>query len=214
MKRIGIVAGGPLEALPNMKSYLDSIDIWIGCDQGAKYLMDLGIPVDVAIGDFDSINDEDKEALKKYATNFMDFPPEKDATDVEMAIEKAIDLRATSLSLFGLTGGRLDHELSAIFLMETLKDYSFPVTMIDRKNKISLYTSGDYVLAKDAAYTYISFLSLTERVRGLSLTNFRYPLEKTDIKRSSSLTLSNELSYREGYFSFDEGILLVIRSRD
>ena len=63
---------------------------------------------------------------------------------------------------------------------------------------------------------YISFLPLTEKVRGVSLRGFRYELEGVDMYFGDSLGVSNELA--EGSESasveFSEGIMIAVESGD
>ena len=62
--------------------------------------------------------------------------------------------------------------------------------------------------------TYISFLPLTEDVRGITLRGFKYPLTDRDISIGTSLCISNELEQEEASITFREGVVVVVESRD
>lgn len=213
-KRVGIVAGGPQSLLVDLSDYQDQIDYWIGCDRGALYLLENDLPIDLAVGDFDSVNQAEFKQIEAYAKKMNTYPVEKDFTDLELAINEAKKLDVNELFIFGVTGGRLDHELTAIFMLEKLIDEPFDVKVIDQFNQLAAYHPGKYQLERSDRYPNISFISLTKQVTGLNLINFYYPLTGAIIKRGDSLTISNYLIEQTGHFSFDSGILIVIKSGD
>jgi len=110
---------------------------------------------------------------------------EKDETDTELALRDALLMGCTEADVLGATGGRLDHEISNIHLMAQGKKRGLKVNIFDRKNKISLLDSEfekRTEFFKDSLYgTYVSFLPLTETVRGITLMGFKYPLFEKDI---------------------------------
>lgn len=212
LTRIGIVAGGPNELLVNLADY--QVDYWIGCDRGALYVLENGIKLNLAIGDFDSVDETEFERIKSSAEVIKVHPIEKDLTDLELAINEALEFGVIDLFLFGVTGGRKDHELSSLYLLERLVDKQIKARIVDRQNMISIYHPGRYSICQSLLYPKISFLPLTKQVTGLSLTHFYYPLTDRTIKRGDSLTLSNHLIRQTGYFLFDAGILIVIKSSE
>jgi|SRR5699024_3330538 len=214
VKRIGIVAGGPQSLLADLSTYQAEIDYWIGCDRGSLYLLANHLPLDLAIGDFDSVDEKELKKIKTAAKQIQFHPVEKDLTDLELAINQAINIGAEELIIFGVSGGRKDHELAAIFLLEQLAREHVRSTIIDRQNIISFYLPGKHRISTDQKYNKVSFLALTEHVTGLTLTQFYYELKETTIRRGDSLTLSNHLIEQPGYFSFDSGILIVIKSSE
>lgn len=214
MRTIGIVGGGPLTHIPSLAAYASQIDYWIGADEGALFIVDQGVPLHTAIGDFDSISVEQKENLQNLSPHVIIYPEEKDETDLELAINHAMDLEPTSVLFFGVTGGRMDHSLINIQLLYTLQKQEIDAKIIDQQNEISLFTQGNHVVKHSETYPYISFIPMSEQVEGLFLTGFYYPLENRTITWGSSLCLSNKLLFKKGNFSFTSGILILIKSRD
>lgn len=49
--------------------------------------------------------------MQGKANVFRMYPSEKDQTDLEIALEQAYELAPKTIYIFGVTGGRLDHEL-------------------------------------------------------------------------------------------------------
>ncbi|MDY0396330.1 thiamine diphosphokinase [Virgibacillus halophilus] len=211
--KVGIVANGPATLLPDLSLY-DQIDVWIGADRGAFVLLEKGLDVDYAVGDFDSMDNAEKKAVKENAGIFKIYPSEKDETDLELAILEAMELRPDTVLLFGATGGRMDHTLVNIQILARFAENGIAAKLIDRTNTIELALPGSHTLTNDPEYPYISFIPMTPTVTGLTLQHFYYPLENETISFGSTLCVSNKLIANSGTFSIDEGIVLVIKSRD
>ncbi|WP_181348852.1 thiamine diphosphokinase [Thalassobacillus sp. CUG 92003] len=215
MKRIAIVGGGPKTDIPHLTLYKDDIDLWIGADRGAEVLVEHGIPIDVAVGDFDSITADSLQAVKQNAVTVEQYPAEKNETDLELAVKSAWDVAGEKqIVLFGVTGGRFDHSLSNVQLLYELVERGCRSVIVDVQNEIELFHPGTYSLEHKARFPYVSFVPISFNVHGLTLTGFRYPLTGHSVAFGSTLCISNKLISETGTFSFEEGILLLIRSRD
>lgn len=211
---VAIIGSGPTDYIPNLVSYQDEVDIWIGADHGALTLIDKGIPVHYAVGDFDSVTAKQKETIIDHAIDSDTYSQLKDETDLEIALQKAFEVKAKKIYLFGMTGGRLDHALINVQLLYTILNKNIQGIIIDQWNQVELMKPGTYTVFKNESYTYTSFIPFTESVKGISLTGFTYPLSKYDINWGSTRLISNELAANTASFSFEEGLLLFIQSRD
>ncbi|MGM8211797.1 thiamine diphosphokinase [Virgibacillus sp. W0430] len=214
MIRVGIVANGPNGLVPDIVTYKDKIDVWIGADGGAWTLIKNGIQVDYAIGDFDSITKKEKESIKKSVKTFALFPTEKDKTDLELAIDKAVELTSEKVYIFGATGGRLDHELINIQLLYSLAERNIKAVIVDKFNELELTFPGTHTVYNEGDFPTISFVPFSPTVEGLTLTGFYYPLNNKTISWGSTRCISNKLNAKSGTFYYEAGILLVIKSRD
>ncbi|SRR5690554_2086903 len=213
MAIIGIVAGGVKEEVPPLKSY-DEVNFWIGVDKGNTTLFEQGITPNVALGDFDSIDEHHKKEVFARVNEVKTFPEKKDETDLEIAIKEAIELAPSKVLIFQATGGRKDHEWVNILLLRHFAENEIDAWIINQQNELSLKMPGQYTLEKDDFFPYISFLSISETVSGLTLNGFKYNLSNEKIELGSSLTVSNEWNEKKGTYLFESGILLVIKSRD
>jgi thiamine pyrophosphokinase len=213
--KIRIVAGGPNHLIPELKNYdTSSGDLWIGVDRGTFILLEKGIKPDYAFGDFDSVSAAEKEIILKSDIVLNQYQSEKDQTDMELALQWAMDQNPEEILLFGATGGRLDHEMMNIQLLYRTISSNTDVKVVDIKNEISLKLPGRYTIEREGSYSYISFLAFQEEVKGITLKGFKYPLEKASFKMGSSLCISNELVNKSGTYSFDSGIILMVKSHD
>jgi thiamine pyrophosphokinase len=210
---INIVAGGPPNLIPEFTNNDEDI-FWVGVDRGTLFLLKHNIKPIIAFGDFDSITDTEFNEIKQGEINIKTFQAEKDFTDLELAINWAIQEQPTLIRLYGVTGGRLDHELINIQMLIKGLGTGIPIVIIDKQNEIQLMSPGEYKIQKDHLYPYISFLAVLETVECLSLEGFKYGLDNSTLKYGSSLCISNELNKSFGTYLFTKGILMMIRSRD
>ena len=212
---VHIMAGGPKKYIPELDSYSKEA-CWIGVDRGVIYLMEKSLPIYAAFGDFDSISEEELHVMEEKAGIIKRFKPEKDETDMELALLWAIKEGATVIRLFGATGGRLDHTIAnlQLLLREAIENKHIKVEIIDKQNNISVVQAGTHTVKENQDYKYISFFPYSTKIIGLTLEGFKYPLVRRNLPASSTLCISNELIRETGTFSFDEGILMVIRSCD
>ncbi|ETI66917.1 thiamine diphosphokinase [Neobacillus vireti] len=213
---INILAGGPEELLPELTDYAEENTVWVGVDRGVFHLLNREIMPEIAFGDFDSVSPEELEFIEKHVSNMQRYKPEKNETDMELALNWALAQEPTMIRMFGATGGRLDHLFANMhLLLNPLKEKN-PATvyLIDRHNIAFLKGPGSYTIEKMKTKKYISFVPLTLDVSGITLEGFKFPLKNRHISLGSTLCISNELISDYGTFSFSEGILIVIRSHD
>jgi thiamine pyrophosphokinase len=190
--------------------------MWVGVDRGVLTLIENGIQPQLAFGDFDSVTPEELSVIKGKVKELNRFKPEKDETDMELALNWALEQSPERIQLFGATGGRLDHLFANVQLLikPVLQKNPVQIEIIDRKNIVYIKSAGEYTIQKNKRFKYISFIPITMEVKGITLKDFKYPLANRTIPIGSTLCISNELNNDYGTFSFTEGILMVVRSKD
>ena len=214
---LAIMAGGPIDHIPEKEELknLPGDTKWIGIDRGVLTLFDYGIIPEMAVGDFDSVSEEEMQLIDQNVRFIKTAQPEKDETDMEIALSWATRQNPSSLYIFGATGKRQDHQFANIYLLlKVLEELPECQTEIrDRWNQISIYQPGTYSVYQ-SDFTYISFIPITGDIPSLSLIGFKYELKNRHISFGSTLCISNELIEPAGTFSFNNGILMMIRSKD
>ena len=192
-------------------------DLIIGVDRGALLLKEMGMKIDVAEGDFDSLQKNELRLIEQNVRDIRYSLPEKDLTDTEMAIRCAfIDYHVSYLTLFGATGGRLDHFLSNLFMVlkPEFNQFAEKIELIDQQNSIRFYNYGHHVIKKLSTYKYFGVIPLTA-VKNLTIAGAKYNL--TDFKGINPVSFSsNEFLSDKDHFnlSFKKGTVAVIQSRD
>lgn len=215
MTQVILAAGGPPELWPDIKNALFSSPVWVGVDRGTWHLLERGIIPHMAIGDFDSLTKEELETVERNVAAIHYAQPEKDFTDTELGVQKVFDTYPeASLKIIGATGGRLDHLLSNLWLPfnSELAPYTSQISILDRQNSLSYYLPGEYIVDKEEDKKYLAFVCLTE-VRDLTLYDAKYRLTNQYVPHPLSYA-SNEFIGKTARFSFSEGIVAVIQSKD
>jgi thiamine pyrophosphokinase len=216
MKRCLILTGGKLDT-DFARSFLEKEHFQkiIAVDGGLKAARELQIMPDVAVGDFDTAEPALLAFFRKQEHIIWDVHnPKKDDTDTELAIRRAIAMGCDETVLLGATGGRLDHLLGNIHLLFPCLQTGMNACIIDPQNKLYLIDTEHTFKRGELWGKYISFLPLTEEVKGITLTGFRYPLTDTDIQIGTSLCISNEVEEEEAKIAFEDGVLIVVESHD
>ncbi|MBU5266062.1 thiamine diphosphokinase [Virgibacillus proomii] len=213
MSVVAIVANGP-NWYPDFYHYQPIVDYWIGADRGALTLVEHDLTMEYAVGDFDSTTDEEKNVILNKAKYYQTYPAEKNETDLEIALMKAYELNPKIIYLFGVTGGRMDHALINVQLLYRIVSKGIRGIIVDKTNYIELTLPGKYTVKNDANYPIVSFIPFSSKVVGITLENFYYPLINATISWGSTLCISNKLIKNSGTFSYKEGILLLVKSRD
>ena len=210
-KRIVIFSGGTLGpwALREVKPG----DVLVGADRGALFLVRQQLVPDVAIGDFDSVSEDEKAEIRRVSRQFREFDPvDKDWTDTETAFDWALKQEPAEIVLMGALGTRFDHSLANIHLLRKGLDRGIPCKIIDAYNEIMLVDK--HLLLTKGNYSHVSLLPLTLKVTGITLKGFRYPLHNATLDLGESRGISNLLAGESGEIYVKEGILLVILSRE
>lgn len=212
-----IVTGGSIEDTFALKFLKENpCDLTIAADSGMEFFYRNGLVPDEIVGDFDSVKSGVLEFFKENNPNIKirKFQPEKDETDTELAIRTAIDADCKKIWLLGATGTRIDHVLGNIHLLGMAMERDCECIMLDSCNRIRMLNQGMTIRREEQYGDYISLFPFTPAVKGLTLRGFKYPLEKYELQCYHSLGVSNEISEEKAEISFEEGILLMVESKD
>ncbi|TYP72530.1 thiamine diphosphokinase [Paenibacillus methanolicus] len=210
-QRILIFTGGRLG--PWAIELVQPNDYLIGADSGAYFLAANGFAPDIAIGDFDSVTDEQFAAIQRCSRRVETCDPiDKDFTDTELAFRHALAMEPQEVILVGALGTRFDHSLANVHLLRGALGRNIRASIVDAHNRVQL-TERKLTLTA-GGYSHVSLLPLTPVVSGIDLHGFRYPLRDATLEIGQSLGISNILEADEGTVTIREGLLLVIESRD
>ncbi|SDQ06012.1 thiamine diphosphokinase [Carnobacterium viridans] len=215
MGHLAIMVGGPYERIPAIKNRQSKELIWIGVDRGALRLLEHGIVPKIALGDFDSVTKEELKTIKNEVADVRVYKAEKDETDTELAVRIAFDeFKPDSVSIYGATGGRMDHFLNNIFMVfqPKLLDHAAKIRLIDVQNTIMYFLPGSHTLSKEQDKKYLAFTCLSP-VEKLTIQDAKYRLADADFTHPISLA-SNEFISDTVNFSFISGMIAVIQSKD
>lgn len=178
----------------------------IGVDHGAVVCMQHQQSMVCAIGDFDSIDQHEYHQLQQMCETIK-LPEHKNETDTEAAIQYAISKGYQEIVLYGVLGGRKDHEMANMYLL-MYRDY--PLQIWDDYNRIRRIREGIYHIEKK--YSYLSFLPLEPSI--ISEQGVAYPLKYRELTNQDIYSISNEILDHEAIVEVHRGSLLMIESND
>ncbi len=184
-------------------------DISISADCGYKNAKKLGVSIDFAVGDFDS---GDKAELPREA-EIIEVPAEKDFTDTQLAVDVALEQGADFITIIGGLGGRLDHTLSNLAILEKLWSMGIRAMITDGKNR-ARYIERTSELVPKSLFKYLSLIAADENVKGVSLEGCKYPLKNAKLTRTNQFAVSNEILKNCALVSVKKGGLYIIESKD
>ena len=179
---------------------------YIGVDAGSLKILEKKLPLAFAVGDFDSMETQDFEQLKKHTVCYS-HPVQKDETDSELAIQLAYQKGYGPLTLWGSLSGRMDHTLANIRLLM----YRFPDLILqDETQKIICLKKGRHRLKNQ--YTHCSFFAIeTSKV---SFSGLLYELKEKEVYVEDIYMVSNSFVSEIAEVVVHSGSLICIQSNE
>lgn len=210
--RAVIVCSGRIEDYNKIKKYFKKNDFIIAADGGARHLRRMEIAPSILLGDFDSARSEDIQYYMNQEIEVFKFPVEKDMTDSELAIEKALESGASEIMFIGALGSRVDHSVANILLLKKLLDMGVKASIIDENNELYIVHS-DFSLPRKEDYK-LSLIPISDRVTGVCTEGLKYELNNATMVLGTTWGVSNEFEAETAYIKIGEGIMLVCLSKD
>ena len=195
----------------NITEHPKGDDLRIAADAGFLNAKRLGVRIDVALGDFDSLGEKQSE-IDENAEKIT-VPAEKDETDTQLAVNEALKRGADELVIIGGLDGRLDHTLSNLAILEAMADMRVHAVILNGQSRIRYIKSTSMLVAR-SGYKYLSILAADDTVKGVSLEGCKYPLENARLTRKFQYTVSNEIVGNCALISVKKGAIYVVESRD
>lgn len=211
-----IVSGGSIDDVLVLdllqKNHYDTV---IACDRGMEFFWRNGICPDLILGDFDSADERVLDFFRKRADVRMEqFPAQKDWTDTELAVRRALKLLPDRIDLTGATGSRMDHVLGNLQLLALGMESGVQILILDANNRIRLIDRSFSIKKNEQYGKFVSLIPHGGAVRGLTLRGMKYPLEGATLTPDISLGISNEIEDDEAEIAFTEGKLFVLETKD
>lgn len=203
-----IYVGGRV-APDNITEHPRAGDLTIAADSGLRNARLLGERVDIVLGDMDSLGDE---PLPDGAEQLL-FPPEKDLTDAQLAVEAAIARGADDIVIVGGLDGRLDHTLSLLGILEDMTRRGVHIIALSGDNRIRYINSTSTLLPR-SGYKYLSLIAAEGKVKGVSVEGCKYPLKNATVTSRLQFAVSNEIVENCALVSVRKGGMFIIESRD
>lgn len=208
MTKIALFAGGDL-------TYFEyDFDYFVGIDRGSLFLLKNGLSLDMAVGDFDSITEDELLYIKHYCSNIVSASAEKNDTDTELALKTIFkEFPEAQVTVFGAFGGRIDHMMSNIFLPSDtdLEPFMSQIKLKDEQNIVTYLPSGKNQVSRIEGMSYVSFMPESEST--LQISGAKYELNKSNYFKKKMYS-SNEFMTSPIEVELKDGYLIIIYSKD
>ena len=182
-------------------------DLLVCADGGIRHARACGLTPDLVVGDFDSGTQPD-------GVRVIRLRPEKDDSDLMCCAKAVMEQGADEIWLACASGGRLDHFLANLTLLEYLEQRGVHAELYDSRNRVTYHGGGEKRYRAETEYPYVGIIPLDAELTGVTLRGLKYELTDAVLSRSAVISISNEPVAEEYRIVIGQGRALVIQSRD
>ncbi len=201
-----IFANGRLNNGPAIYKALDpTIDgdaLIIAADGGARHAEELGWHVDLVVGDMDSLQ------RMPHGAEVHRAPPDKDQTDLELALMLAAERGATQIRVIGATGGRIDQTIGNVMLLALPELRGIDVRLVNGRQTVWLVEK--HTAIKGDVGDTLSLLPFGGDAQGVRSEGLRYPLRGETLCFGRARGMSNVMAQTCAEVWVESGRLLAI----
>lgn len=207
MTTVIVVAGG-VAPDPSLRELLPPADAVIAADSGYDHALRLGLSPAVLVGDLDSISADGLAAAERAGVRIERHPPDKDATDLELALELAAR-GADEIVVVAGDVGRFDHAVGNLLLLGAER---YAGVRISARLALGLVT----VVRSERTLTgqpgdIVSLFAVGGPASGVTTTGLRWPLHEATLAVGSTLGTSNEMLGTEATVEVADGVVFAIQ---
>ena len=203
-----VVADG--DPAPEDAELLGDADLLIAADGGARWLESLGVKPHLVVGDLDSLDEATIARLSLAGARVEQHPPDKDASDTELAVEAALRSGADRVVVLGAFGGtRLDHELANVLLLAD-PALAADVRLQRGRTRIRAINGPGGLTLEVGPGAIVTLLPIGAGAVGVTTDGLRYALDDEPLAVGRSRGLSNLVTDQPASISLRAGTLLVV----
>jgi len=206
-----VVLGGnpPTRAI---KQHIPAHQLVIAADSGLHGAIDLGLRVNVVIGDMDSVDKAVLAAVEANGTTITELPRDKDSTDAELALLKAVEMGAQKIVLITKGGGRLDHELGVFAVLQNPGLRNCAIQAMWDNSILHLIHGPAAVTISGKLGSNVGLIAAGGSALGITTQGLKWALANETLTPHSSRGISNELIDETATISLQAGSLFVVQS--
>jgi thiamine pyrophosphokinase len=197
--------GGPATApLPTLEDPLV-----VAADVGVVEAHRQGFRVDLLIGDLDSAPPDEVARVTGGGGQLRRHPADKDATDLELALEAAEHEGADRVIVVGGHAGRFDHVMGNALLLASPRFGALEIDAVF--GAALLHVVRDHRALEGTPGELVSLFALGGPAGGVRTTGLRWELDRAELSPGSTLGVSNEFVEGLASVAVETGVLLAIR---
>lgn len=207
--KAAIIAYGEAGDIEELMEEIESSDYIICADGGGEFAFKHGIIPNYLIGDFDSISQEILRFFIENGVNIIRYPRDKDYTDTEICVHKAIELGCIEICIIAGIGSRIDHSLGNIGLLHIIGAKGAKGYIISKNSTI--YLCKDYIQLNGRIGDTVSIIPLMGNADGLKSRGLKFELNNLSIEFGKPIGISNEMTDNKCSIEIENGEILIIK---
>ena len=184
----------------------------IAADGGLRHCLKLEIMPHVIIGDFDSANDDALSVMERNGAKLIQYPTDKNETDLELAINYAIEKGANNITLYGLLGGRWDMSIANILLLASPAYQAVNFRVTDDNLDLFILHGGRSLTIYGNPGDTVSVIPLSPEPTGITYAGLAWSMENASLPFGSPRGVSNCLIKEKATLKLNSGVILICLS--
>jgi thiamine pyrophosphokinase len=208
-----IFANGVMNNWPTALELLPEKDVLIAADGGLTHCLRWGITPHVIIGDMDSVDPVELDAFEEKGVEVIKFPSRKDETDLQLAVQLALDRDIQEVFVLGALGARWDMTFSNVLILTLPILKHTAVKLLAEDQEFFCIHDGQAVEINGSPGDIVSLLPLANDAVGVTLAGFEYPLLGETLSIGSTRGISNVLRDTSASITIQKGHLLIVVKR-
>lgn len=210
-RRALIFANGDISDLQAAQTMLNPGDTLIAADGGMRHLLRLGRTPDLVVGDLDSLPENELSRLEQAGVRVVRFPTHKNETDLELALQAAVEQGFDVITIMGALGGRLDQTLGNINLLAAPFLQGKAVHLDDGRQEVFRITSAAEIHGEPG--DTVSLLPVEGEAQGVTTVGLKYPLDGETLYSYQTRGISNVMQGKTARVELSRGVLLCVHTR-
>lgn len=183
-------------------------DLVVAADSGLHLANSLGWSPGLVIGDMDSVDPAALERAVAAGAEVRRHPVDKEATDLELALDTVLADDVDAVTVVGSDAGRLDHLLGGVLTLASPRYARMRVDAWLGSVHVTVVHDARQITGRRGAP--VSILPVHGSATGVRTSGLRWPLYGELLEPGTSRGVSNEFLDEVAHVSVDGGCAVVV----
>ena len=211
MSRAFIFINSPLENPGAARAFIQPSDTILAADGGARLALALGLVPQVILGDLDSLTEVEARVLEDMGVHILRYPVAKDKTDLELALNHAIQADYSPIIVMGGYTGRIDQTIANLTLLSSPEAIHAGARLDDGITESFFIASSGIIYGQPG--DLISLIPWGLPAEGILTDGLAYPLNRETLFPCRARGISNQMLGHTASVHVEKGLLLCIHQR-
>lgn len=184
-------------------------------DRGYTHALTLGLTPTLLVGDFDSLAQHQVDEARASGVLVELHPTDKDATDLEIALDRAVESAVTGTVITVVATPdlteRIDHLLAQLGLLASPKYAHVAITAWFGEAFVAIVQPHTDVEVRGTEGELVTIIPIGGDATGVTTSGLRYPLANESLSPFATRGVSNILASSPASVRIASGVAAVIR---